>query len=125
MLEPMRKVCYQIVMQDFLIKIWADPWWTFQPESASAWSYLYRNFNIVEGFFWIGFATVVLRRYLQHRKSNLEVLYAAVFLIFGLTDFVEAYEMSAPLLLAKAVIVVALFSLRSFVHQKFYPTAWY
>lgn len=112
-------------MQDFLTKTWADPWWTFQPESASVWSYLYRGFNITEGFFWIGFAIVVMLRFFRNRKSNLEVLYAIVFFIFGLTDFVEAYEMSAPLLLAKAVIVVALFTLRSFVHQKFYPTAWY
>lgn len=112
-------------MNDFLQALWSNPWWTFQSDSAGFWSYLYRSFNLIEGIFWVAFAAIVLRRYLLHRKSLWEVIYAVVFFIFGLTDFVEANEMSAPLLVAKAVILVALFTLRHHVHRRYYPAAWY
>jgi hypothetical protein len=113
------------LMQEFLIASWINPWWTLEPESAGGWSYLYSSFNIVEGIFWVGFAIIVLRRYLQHRKSYWEIGYSFVFLLFGLTDFIESSQMSVPLLMAKAVILVVLFSLRSFVRKKYYPSAWY
>ena len=112
-------------MQDFPLTNWTTPWWTFEAESAGAWSYLYCSFNIVEGVFWISFAILVLRRHLRHRKSKWEIVYSFAFLLFGFSDFIEASQMSAPLLIAKAVILVVLFSLRSFVRKKFYSTAWY
>src|SRR6516165_6437474 len=80
-------------MQALLELLFASTWWKYDPADRSLFSISYRTFNLIEGTVWIGFGILVLRRYLRFRRSRLELWYAAVFALFGLTDFREAYAM--------------------------------
>lgn len=95
-------------------------WWSYH--SSAPWpSHLYSWFNVVEGWFWLLFAALVLRRYLQCRRAPIELVYAAAFFTFGLSDFREAYLLESWLVLFKGVNLAALFWLRRHVLQKHYP----
>ncbi len=89
------------------------------------WGQVYRTFNLVEGCCWIGFAGLVFWRWLKNQKSSLEAWYALTFLVFGLTDYREAYLQTAPLVLTKGVLIVLLFWQRNLVTKRWYPHAWY
>lgn len=104
----------------------SDPWWVYDPRTAGAWDHLYRGFNLFEGVAWLVFATLVLLRYQRRGQSGIEILYAVTFLLFGLTDFREAYVQSAALVLVKAVILILLWRLRAHVLKHCYPTrSWF
>ncbi len=106
--------------------IWTDPWWVYDPDSVGVWGEIYRSFNLFEGIAWVVFAILVTRRYFQRGKTRWEIVYAVAFLLFGLTDFREAYVQSAPLVLVKGVILVILLQLRRYVIQTYSPTNyWY
>lgn len=96
-------------------------WWSYDPRNGSLHSVLYRNFNLVEGTAWCVFATLVMRRYLHHRRSPLEVWYALAFLLFGMTDFREAWALQSWLLWIKLANLIALCRLRRIVIRKYYP----
>ena len=102
---------------DFLI---TRTWWTYDP-SADWYASLYHWINLVEGGAWVVFAVLVLRRYLRHRKSPIELVYALAFATFGLSDFREAYIVESWLILFKAVNLAALLVLRSIVIKRHYP----
>src|SRR6516165_11330097 len=102
-------------MQALLELLFASTWWKYDPADRSLFSISYRTFNLIEGTAWIGFGILVLRRYLRFRSSRLELWYAAVFALFGLTDFREAYAMQAWLLWTKLVILIALLWIRKTV----------
>ncbi len=96
-------------------------WWAYDPMDRSAHSVLVHWFNLFEGAAWLAFAALVFRRYHQFRRSRIEVAYGAAFVLFGLTDFREAYSVQSWLLWLKLVILVALFCLRRSVMRRFYP----
>lgn len=102
------------------ILFWAT-WWTYDPGDLSVHSIVVHWFNLFEGAVWIVFAALVVRRYLRFRHSSIEVAYAVSFVLFGLTDFREAYFVQSWLLWVKLVILVALFGLRRSVMRRFYP----
>lgn len=112
-------------MELFLKSLWDTPWWVYDPQTISTAGLLYRWFNLIEGSFWLGFAALVLKRWWHEHKSWLEVAYAATFFVFGLTDFREAYVQSAPLVLAKGVVLALLWWLRRTILQRYYPHAWF
>ena len=97
-----------------------NTWWTYR--AGDGWfGLLYSWFNVVEGCLWILLAGLVLRRYLKHRRSKLELLYAVSFLTFGLTDFRESYSLTTVLVIAKGINLVILLWLRRYVLRHFYP----
>lgn len=108
-------------MQSALELLFTSTWWRYDPEDRSLFSISYRAFNLAEGTTWIGFGALVLRRYLKLRHSRLEIWYAVVFVLFGLTDFREAYAMQAWLLWTKLIVLVALLWTRKTVMRRYYP----
>lgn len=104
-----------------MIELWPQPWWTWNPETAGTWDHLYRAFNLLEAAAWFAFAALVLWRWTRFRHSPLEMLYAATFAAFGVTDLLEASRQSAPLVLVKGGILVALLLLRQVVRKRWYP----
>ncbi|HEY2251536.1 MAG TPA: hypothetical protein VGH74_10770 [Planctomycetaceae bacterium] len=96
-------------------------WWVYDQADQSAHSIFVHWFNLFEGCAWIVFAALVMRRYLRFRRGRIEVVYAVAFVLFGLTDFREAYSVQSWLLWLKLAILVWLFCLRRSVMRKFYP----
>ncbi len=99
------------------------PWWTYEPSTATVWDQLYRGFNLFEAGCWFVLAGLVLHRWMRHRRSGTEWVYALVFVLFGLTDVREAWEQSAGLVLVKGIVLVVLLVLRRQVMQRCYPAA--
>ncbi len=95
-----------------LHELLTQPWWTYDPQTTGTWGHVYRWFNLFEGSVWLVFAGLAIDRWRRHRKSSLEPVYALAFLLFGLTDYREADVQSAGLVLAKAILLIALFGLR-------------
>jgi len=104
-------------MSDWLLK----SWWVFNPADPSYFSWAYRWMNLLEGTAWCVLAVLVLWRFAKHRRSRLELLYAAAFATFGLSDFREAYNLQTWLILAKGANLIALLWLRAQVIGRFYP----
>lgn len=69
------------------------------------------------------FAGLVLHRSLKNRRSPLELWYAAAFLTFALSDFREAWVQQSWLIWWKLINLIALFSLRRAVIERFYPSS--
>ena len=103
-----------------LVEFLTDTWWTYHP-SGGWFTHVYSWFNLLEGWFWLLFAILVLRRYLKHRRSPTELLYALAFFTFGLSDFREAYVLETWLVVFKAVNLAALVYLRWHVLRTYYP----
>ena len=75
----------------------------------------------MEGCAWLGFAAMVLLRYVKHRRSAIELVYCLAFVTFGLSDFREAYRVESWLILLKAMNLAALIYLRWLVIRRYYP----
>ncbi len=101
--------------------LFTETWWCYDPRELSAHSIFTHWFNLFEGVAWCVFAVLVIRRYSRFRRSSIEIAYAGVFLLFGLTDFREAFCVQSWLLWIKLVILIALFFLRRLVMRRFYP----
>ena len=97
-----------------------DTWWTYDP-SGGWFTHVYSWFNVVEGWFWLVFAALVLGRYLTCRRSPIELVYALAFITFGLSDFRESYVLESWLVLFKAANLAALLALRWYVLRWHYP----
>ena len=97
-----------------------DVWWSYNP-TADWLHHLYSWFNVIEGWFWLLFAALVLARHLKHRRSPIEIVYAAAFVTFGLSDFRESYVLETWLVIFKAVNLAALVYLRWHVLRRNYP----
>jgi hypothetical protein len=110
-------------MNRVLAILFWETWWVYDPQEKSAHSIFTHWFNFFEGAAWLLFAALVVRRHLRFRRSPVEVVYAAAFLLFGLTDFREAYSLQSWLLWLKLAILVALFLLRRFVMRTYYPNS--
>jgi hypothetical protein len=94
-------------------------WWTYRASDAG--HAIYHWFNLIEGCFWLLFAFLVLKRYLKHRNSLLEIWYALAFVTFGLSDFCEAYALTTWLILVKGANLLAIVLLRQVVLRRYYP----
>ena len=77
----------------------------------------------MEATAWFLFAALVLYRWWRHRRSSLELWYALAFVLFGLSDLIEARWLTSWLLWWKGVNLVALFWLRRTVLRRYYPDA--
>ena len=99
----------------------ARSWWRYAAGEPSPFSTGYHWLNVAEGIAWCVIAGLVLRRYFKERKSSLEIAYAAAFLTFGLSDFVEAHLLTTWLILAKGANLIALFLLRRIILRRYYP----
>src|SRR4051794_35575870 len=93
-------------------------WWMYDPQ-ADWYAQPYHWINLVEGTFWLSFAALVVRRSAVPRRSALELVYAFAFLVFGLSDYREAYVVESWLILHKALNLGALLWLRHVIHRRF------
>jgi hypothetical protein len=105
---------------DFLL---FKSWWTYRSGNPDWFDLPYHSFNLFEGVVWVALSILVLRRYLQHRHSAIEVAYALAFFTFGLTDFCEAYALQSWLIWIKGINLLILIRLRSIVIKRYYPTS--
>src|SRR6478752_5641459 len=96
-------------------------WWEYRTSTAQG--QFYHSLNLGEGFVWLVLAALVAARFVRRRQSWLEVAYSAAFVVFGLTDFREAYRLESWLLLFKGVNLVALLWLRHIVIRRYYPAS--
>lgn len=96
-------------------------WWSYRRGMLPWFDAPYRAFNLLEGAAWIALAALVLRRYWIHRRSAVEIAYAAAFVAFGLTDFRESYALESWLLWVKGANLAVLLWLRSIVIGRHYP----
>lgn len=96
-------------------------WWTYPPRNRSWIEVPYHAFNPFEGAVWLIFSGLVLCRFLKHRHSTIELVYALAFSTFGLTDFREAYSLQSWLIWLKAANLGVLLWLRSRVVREYYP----
>jgi hypothetical protein len=97
-------------------------WWTWDPGDRQWFSMIYHWFNLLEGVIWLIFAGLVLRRWLKHRNSRIEIVYAMAFFTFAATDVREAWEQSSWLIWLKLFNLLFLFWLRRIVMRRWYPT---
>ncbi len=103
--------------------VFTQVWWRYDGASDDWFTHLYHWFNLLEGCAWLVVAGLILRRFLCHRKSRLEIVYAVAFVTFGLTDFQESLEQSSWLIWIKLVNLVGLILLRRRMMTKHYPSA--
>jgi hypothetical protein len=96
-------------------------WWTYRPANPFWFETPYHAFNLFEGAVWIILSSLVLSRFLCFRHSTVEVVYAAAFFTFGLTDFREAYALQSWLIWLKAANLFVLLWLRALVIRRYYP----
>jgi hypothetical protein len=95
-------------------------WWTWHTDK-SVFGLVYHGFNLLEAATWISLGVLVLIRYCRHRKSPIEVAYAAAFLAFGLTDVREAWALQSWLIWLKLFNLLVLLWLRARVIRDHYP----
>jgi hypothetical protein len=79
------------------------------------------SFNAVEALFWFACAVYVLGRNACGHRAPWEVVYGGLFVLFGLTDVVEVFQVSSPLIWVKLFILVPLFVVRHRVLGKYAP----
>lgn len=108
-------------MSHFLDLLLLRVWWTWDPSDPTWHSRFVHWFNLFEGAAWWTFAALVLRRHFRHRRSPWELAYAAAFLIFGATDFVEASALTSWLLWVKLIALIVLWRLRRTAISRWYP----
>lgn len=98
-------------------------WWQWDASASDdVFSQIYHWFNLAESAAWFIFGGMVVRRYSTWRRSSLELFYAMAFVVFGITDAVEAWQQSTALILFKLINLVVLFTLRRRVMRS-YPEA--
>ena len=98
-------------------------WWTWDSRDDQWFSHLYHGFNLLEGAVWLVLAGLVLRRYLKHRNSLLEICYSVAFLTFAASDFREAWQQSSWLIWLKLMNLLALLWIRGKALRQWYPGA--
>ena len=109
-------------MHDVLDALFLRTWWSYERDSHLVFSAVYPWLNVVEGCAWLIIAILVIRRYLRHRHSHIELWYALAFLTFAGSDFREAWVLQSWLIWFKAINLVALLYLRQLVLKRYYPT---
>lgn len=110
-------------MNEALDILFFRTWWQYNLDRSLTFSSPYHWFNLAEGTAWLLFATLVLRRFLRHRKSRMELAYCLAFVTFAASDFREAWMQTSWLIWLKILNLVALLYLRRAVMSQHYPTA--
>lgn len=113
-------------MNDAVQVLWFETWWTWsRPETEPyLWSEIAGHyFNYVEALAWFLFAGFVFFRWLRHRHSFVEILYALGFVTFGISDWIESERLTSWLLWWKGANLGMLLWLRHTIKSKWYPTA--
>ena len=109
-------------MTDWADLLWCRTWWTFDPNGSVQDLIWQHGFILVEGFCWLVFAGLVVRRYWRLRKSmRLELSYATAFLLFGVSDFIQAFRLTSWLLVWKLINLIVLLVLRHRTIRSLYP----
>ena len=104
--------------------IWAETWWSWDRPANLPLTFqdvACHYFNLFEATVWFVFAVLVAHRWWVYRRTSLEVVYAAAFVLFGLSDLVEAWNLTSWLLWWKLINLIVLFRLRNFVLKEHYP----
>ncbi len=78
-------------------------------------------FNALEALVWLGCAGYVARRTWRAHHSLHEYVYAALFVLFGVSDIIEVFQLSSALVWAKLAILIALFIVRARVRAAYTP----
>jgi hypothetical protein len=113
-------------MHDVLRILFFETWWSWSRPTNEPYTWMdiaCRDFNFVEALAWFVFATLVLRRWFRHRHSQLELWYGAAFVLFGVSDLIEAWLLTSWLLWWKVSNLIALFWLRRTIMRRFYQDA--
>lgn len=109
-------------MTDWAELLWWHTWWSFAPNGSVHDLIWQHGFNLVEGACWLVFAVLVVRRCCRFRKSmRLELSYAAAFVLFGISDFIQAYQLTSWLLIWKLFNLIVLLVLRHRTIRELYP----
>ena len=80
-------------MDDLAQTLFWKTWWSWSRPSKEPYTWIdiaCRDFNFVEAGAWFVFAILVIYRWQHHRRSSLELWYALAFLLFGVSDLIEA-----------------------------------
>ena len=93
--------------------------------NIGAWEVFYFSFNALEAVCWGVFALLVLLRWKKHRHSRLELFYALLFLLFGISDVIEIFVYPIWLLLAKGLVLFGLWWCRKTLIARFYSGSWF
>ena len=110
------------MMTDWADLLWWRTWWSFDPNGSIHDLIWQHGFNLLEGFCWQVFAVLVCLRYWRFRKSKpLELSYAAAFVLFGISDFIQAYRLTSWLLVWKLINLALLLVLRHRTIRNLYP----
>lgn len=88
-------------------------------DGLEAWAYA--GFNALEAAAWFAIAGWVLARWVRRGRSRVELVYAALFVLFGLTDVAEAHAVTGWLLLAKGLVLANLLTARLYVTRVCHP----
>lgn len=113
-------------MAEIIDTLFLKTWWSWdRPDKTplSGIDYACRLFNFVEAGAWFTFSALVLLRWSRNRRSHVELWYVLAFILFGVSDAIEAWALTSWLLWWKAINLAWLFQLRRKVMQQFYPSA--
>lgn len=104
--------------------LWFETWWAWKRPANLAPSFqdlACHYFNLFEASVWFVFAGLVVYRWFRFRQSSLEIVYAIAFLVFGVSDVIEAWRLTSWLLWWKVANLILLFRLRQLVMRRYYP----
>jgi hypothetical protein len=87
---------------------------------GTPWFAAYKWINRAEGLAWMLFAVLSCWRFLRFHKSAVEPLYAMAFLLFGISDFIEAIRYPAWLGIWKLYNLLVLLYCRSYLLRVHY-----
>lgn len=104
--------------------LWNETWWSWNRPPNEP--YLFTDiachyFNLLEATAWFVFAVLVLLRWRRYQRSTLELLYVFAFLTFGISDLIEAWQLTSWLLWCKLVNLIVLLIVRRTVLCRWYP----
>ena len=80
----------------------------------------YYRFNLVEAIAWFTIGGYVFIRFMRNRKSFYEIVYAVLFILFGITDIRELRNLPVWLLALKAIILSGLLIVRFYLKRNHY-----
>jgi len=113
-------------MSEIIDVLFWQTWWSWSRSANDPVNWMDRAchyFNFVEATAWFVFSLLVVSRWRRSRCSHLELWYALAFVLFGISDVIEAWVLKSWLLWWKAINLLALFLLRRVVMRRFYPMA--
>ncbi len=104
--------------------LFVETWWTWDRppgQVKSLQDHLCHYFNLCEATAWFIFAMLVFRRWLRYRRSSTEIAYLIAFLLFGVSDIIEAWKLTSWLLWWKVLNLAILLLLRRTIICRYYP----